>query len=75
MARRNNAKRRRRAQATEILDVIKRLREQKAPMWIIKSTQISLVLNRQGFRHVGIGKPASKKQNDLYDKYVCPLMG
>ena len=52
-----------------------RLREMKAPMWVIKAEQIALVLNSKGKRHVGIGKDGNEEQNRLYAKYVKPLIG
>jgi hypothetical protein len=51
-------------------DRVKLLRQQGAPRWVIKAEQIAMILNRQGLKHVGIGKRASKKQTELYQKYV-----
>ena len=52
-----------------------RLREVGAPLWIIKSEQIALVLNSVGRKHGGIGKPSTKCQDKLYAKYVVPNIG
>ena len=52
-----------------------RLRKINAPLWVIKSEQIALVLNSVGRKHYGIGKNPSKCQGYLYEKYVVPNMG
>lgn len=52
-----------------------RLRQIGAPLWVIKSEQIALVLNAAGRKHTGIGKNHSKCQGELYKKYVVPHMG
>lgn len=50
------------------------LRKSNAPMWVIKSEQVALYLNSKGMKHGGIGKPSSKLQNDLYQKFVVPYL-
>lgn len=52
-----------------------RLRQTGAPLWVIKSEQIALILNAAGRKHGGIGKPSSMCQDKLYEKYVVPNMG
>lgn len=52
-----------------------RLRQADAPLWVIKSEQIALILNATGRKHSGIGKPSSMCQDKLYEKYVVPNMG
>ena len=52
-----------------------RLREMKAPLWIIKTEQIALVLNSKGKKNAGIGKDGNQEQEKLYAKYVKPLIG
>lgn len=51
-----------------------RLRKLKAPLWVIKTEQIALVLNSKGKKHAGIGKDGNKEQEYLYTKYVKPLL-
>lgn len=51
-----------------------RLREMKAPLWIIKTEQIALVLNSKGKKNAGIGKDGNQEQEKLYEKYVKPLL-
>ena len=53
---------------------IKRLREISAPLWVIKHEQIALVMNRKGMKYYGIGQTPSKKQAELVEKHVTPLM-
>jgi len=52
---------------------LKRLRELKVPLVIIKTEQIALVLNRDGMKFAGIGSDMSNRQAELYAKYVNPL--
>lgn len=59
----------------ERFDRIKRLRGMKAPLWIIRSEQVALVLLRRGIRVRGIGSQFSQAQHVLYAKFVTPLMG
>ena len=53
---------------------LKTLRQTGAPIWVIKSEQIALCLNRQGLKHAGIGRKFSDLQTRLYEKYVVPHM-
>lgn len=50
------------------------LRKSGAPMWVIKSEQVALVLNHKGRKHAGIGSDGSKLQKELYLKHVRPHM-
>lgn len=51
-----------------------RLRQIGAPLWVIKTEQIALVLNAAGKRNGGIGSRFSVCQSKLYEKHVVPLM-
>ncbi len=53
---------------------LRNLRKTNAPLWIIRSEQVSLALLRKNLKFAGIGKPASKTQTALMAKYVTPLM-
>jgi hypothetical protein len=57
------------------LEMILRLRKQNAPLWVIKSSQVNLVLMRKGLRPVALGKPLCAYSAKLYHKHVNPLMG
>lgn len=71
----SDLKQKRRNHTTKRLDRLKTLRQINAPLWVIKSEQIALFLNSKGRKNYGIGKSFSKKQAELYEKYVQPLMG
>lgn len=57
------------------LDMLRRLRSQGAPLWVIKSQQVASLLNRRGLKHHGLGMKASKAQGELYERFVIPHMG
>lgn len=50
------------------------LRKIGAPLWVIKTEQIALVLNAAGRKNYGIGKSFSVCQGKLYEKHVKPLL-
>ena len=54
---------------------LRQLRAISSPRWIVRSEQVALLLNREGLQHKGIGKAASKRQKELYDRFVLPTMG
>lgn len=56
------------------LDLLRRLRSMGAPLWIIRSQQVASLLNRRGLKHAGLGKPQSKAQAELYERFVIPSM-
>lgn len=45
-----------------------------APLWIVRSQQVALVLNARGLKHVGLGKRQSKAQAELYERFVIPCL-
>lgn len=57
------------------LERLRNLRLGGAPKWIIKSSQVNMVLARQGLRGVYIGRTPSKKAAELFDRHVRPFMG
>ena len=59
----------------ERLERLRTLRSSRAPRWIIRSEQVALLLGREGLKHSGIGKASSKRQAELYEKFVLPCMG
>jgi hypothetical protein len=56
------------------LERLVRLRLMKAPRWVVRSEQVALVLNSEGLRVSAPGKTFSKRQQELYDKYVIPCL-
>lgn len=64
-----------RASKATRLERLRRLRSMNAPRWIIRSEQVALLLQREGLRFAGIGKPCSKRQGELVEKFVTPHMG
>ena len=53
---------------------IKHLRELGAPEWVIKITQLNLLLSRKGLKGIRLGKPTASFAGALFDKHVKPLM-
>lgn len=74
MKTRKNFKEARKANVPDRLARLVRLRQMGAPLWVIKTEQIALVLNAAGKRNAGIGKRFSACQSRLYEKHVTPLI-
>lgn len=53
---------------------LKILRRVGAPQWIVKSEQVALALEREGLRYAPIGRTPGKRQAELVDRHVRPLM-
>jgi hypothetical protein len=66
----------RRRYAREVrLERLRHLRHINAPLWVIKSEQIALVMNRDGMKFSGAFGPRSKRQQALEEKHMLPVMG
>lgn len=73
MARKDNRQARKNHVPTRLTRLVN-LRKLGAPLWIIKTEQIALLLNSKGKKHSKIGSDFSKEQELLYQKYVQPLL-
>jgi hypothetical protein len=51
-----------------------RLRQCRAPLWIIRWEQVALLLNRKGIKADLLSRTPSKLQRKLVTQYVKPLM-
>jgi hypothetical protein len=54
------------------LERVRRLRAMNAPRWEIRNEQMAMLLLRENLKVAPIGKRMSKRQRELYVKFVLP---